>query len=245
MGGRGSGSGIARRRLRDEEPEQFDSFPDEAETRTTYKGDGVEQEKWFDENSNVDAIISQLSDDEIETFQGWARGNFMNGEQYKGWDNMRPIFREYTQVYDDVLDRSVITKGLSVVRLTTAEIFFGEGNRNASLSDLQGLEGQTILSKGNLSTAAASQGLTIGDSSKRHEIRINIPAGSKGAGMWIGDTRINAWGNRQREFMMNRDILLKVGKTTYDSNRNVYITEVTYTGRTPHDYGNTGRIKFD
>lgn len=242
MGGRGSESGIARRRLRAEEPEQFDSFPDEAETRTTYKGDGFEQDKWFDENSNVDAIISQLSDDERKAFQGWARGNFMNGAQYRGWDKISSGFQEDMQVYDDVLDRSVITRGLSVVRLTTAEIFFGKDKLNASLSDLQSLEGQTILSKANLSTSAASQGLTIGDSSKRHEIRINIPAGSKGAGMWIGDTRINAWGNRQREFMMNRDILLKVGKTTYDSNRNVYITEVTYTGRTPHDYGTIGRI---
>ena len=72
-----------------------------------------------------------------------------------------------------------------------------------------------------MSFGAASQGLTIGDSSKKVEYKLRIPPGSKGAGMWIGDKRINGWGAEQREFMSNRDSVFKVGKTTYDKRRGV------------------------
>ena len=150
--------------------------------------------------------------------------------------------QEYTQRYDDMLDKSVITKGVTVVRRTTAEWLFGKGHYSASLEELKSMAGKEITIKGNMSTGAAAQGLTIGDDSKHHEIRIRIPAGSKGAGMWIGDHRVNGWGPEQREFMTNRDIVVKVGRTTYDKTRGVYVTDVTYTRRMPHDYGETGKL---
>ena len=242
MGGRGS-SFIKERRPRTQEEEQYASFPDEPLDDFDYKEDGSEQVEWFRENSNVEELIDGMSNGEKRAFSRWAEGMFMWGQQYDGWDNLGHDEKLYTQTYDDILDKSVISKGVSVVRLTTAEIFFGKGHSCADYDELAALEGQTILSKGNLATAAANKGLTVGQHTKEHEIRINIPAGSKGAGMWIGDERVNMrYGARQREFLMNRDVLLKVGKTTWDESRNVLITELTYVGRTPHDYGTSGRL---
>ena len=218
-------------------------FYDKPSDGWNYEGDGHHQKEWFKANSNVDEIIADTSASDRSAMRSWAMGYFMSGEQYRGWDDMSIHAREYTQRYDDMLDKSVLTKGVSVVRRTTAEFFMGAGVTKASLSDLQALEGKDIISKANLSTGAAAQGLTIGSRTKSHEIRFNIPAGSKGAGMWIGDSRINpGWQAKQREFMMNRDIVVKVGKTTYDSARDVYVTDVYYTGRMPHDYGKSGRL---
>lgn len=220
-------------------------FYDKISGGWTYEGDGHHQISWFKANSNVDDVISATTSDDRAAMRDWASGHFMGGQQYRGWDALSMTDKEYTQRYDDMLDKSVINKGVSVVRRTTAEFFMGAGVTRASLSDLQALEGKDIVSKANLSTGAAAQGLTIGAHDKHHEIRIKIPAGSKGAGMWIGDSRINpGWKAQQREFMMNRDIVVKVGKTTYDSSRDVYVTEVTYTGRMPHDYGKSGRLKL-
>ena len=144
-----------------------------------------------------------------------------------------------------MLDRSVMTKGVAVVRRATPELLLGAGAGRPTLEQLQAMEGRTITSKGNMSTGAAKQGLTISSvgTHKPCEYRIHIPAGSKGAGMWIGDARINpGWGAKQREFMTNRDISLKVGKTTYDKKRNVFITDVYFVGRLAHDYGKSGRV---
>lgn len=55
--------------------------------------------------------------------------------------------------------------------------------------------------------------------------------------MHYGDQRINAWGNQQREFMTNRDIVLRVGKTTFDNDSGKYVVDLYYEGRVAHDYG--------
>ena len=44
-----------------------------------------------------------------------------------------------------------------------------------------------------------------------------------------------------KKFLTNRDVWYKVGKTTYDSNRDVYVVELTYNTREKHDYGRRGR----
>ena len=241
MGGRGSSSRLAGS-AKAEKP-SYHYFYDKASGGFNYEGDGHHQEAWFKANSNVDEVVSATDADTRRAMSDWTAGHFMTGQQYDGWDRMSASDKARTQRYDDMLDKSVIHKGVTVVRRTTAELLFGKGKTSATLAELQAMEGREIISTGNMSTGAAAQGLTIGSYNKDHEFRIHIPAGSKGAGMWIGDRRINpGWGPDQREFMTNRDIRLKVGKTIYDESRGVYVTDVTFTGRLPHDYGKSGRL---
>ena len=172
----------------------------------------------------------------------WASGRFMSGQQYQGWDNMGEFDKELTQIYDEILDRATLTEGVVVTRRSDAQLVMGAGIREATLEELLSAKGQTLKVGANMSTGAASQGLTIGDDSKRIEYKIRIPAGSTGAGMWIGDDRINHWGPGQREFMTNRDILVRVGTTTYDASRDIYTVELQYFGREEHDYGTSGKV---
>lgn len=245
MGGRGSSSRMTSGSMPDSEKHTYHYFYDKAAGGFEYEGDGHHQEAWFKANSNVDEILNAVDSDTRDAMSDWTAGHFMLGQQYDGWDNMSQSDKARTQRYDDMLDKSVINKGVTVVRRTTAEWLFGAGKTTASISELQAAEGDIVTIKGNMSTGAARHGLTIGSGSKRHEIEIHIPGGSKGAGMWIGDRRVNpGWGAKQREFMTNRDINVQVGKTRYDSSRDVYITEVTFIGREKHDYGKTGRLKL-
>lgn len=202
-----------------------------------YGGDGHEQVEFFKKWSNAYKLINSMSPGDREAFKEWARGYFMDGEQYRGWDNMSDFARNLTKVYDNILDRATLNHGLVAHRYSTAELVLGAGHKTATLAELQAAEGSLVTSKGSMSFGAAATGLGIGDSSKQIEYRLKIPAGSKGAGMWIGDSRIHGWGVRQREFMTNRDIVLRVGKTVFDSSRNKYVVEVYYEGRTAHDYG--------
>lgn len=149
-----------------------------------------------------------------------------------------------TQIYDDILDQSVLNKGVVLTRSSTAELVFGGGHTKASLDDFQAAEGSIITSKGSMSFGAASQGLSIGSYGKTVEYSLKIPGGSKGAGMWVGDTRVNGWGADQREFMTNRDSVFRVGKTTYNKERRTYSVELEWMGHTAHDYGSSGRIKL-
>ena len=145
--------------------------------------------------------------------------------------------KNLTRTYDNILDRSVLNHGLVAHRYSTAELVLGAGHKTATLAELQAAEGSLVTSKGSMSFGAASTGLGIGDSRKQIEYELKIPAGAKGAGMWIADSRIHGWGTKQLEFMTNRDIVLRVGKTVFDSARNKYVVEVYYEGRTEHDYG--------
>lgn len=230
-----------------EEPEErYHYFYDKATPHDGfhYEGDGHHQVEWFKNNSNVEDVIRSMSSTERDSIEDyWAPGHFMSGQQYRGWDNMRELDKRLTQTYDDILDRSELRKGVTVVRRTDAQLLFGAGHYRATLAELQAMEGKTIISHGNMSCGAAAEGLTIGDDSKRIEYRFKIPGGSKGAGMWIGDSRINSWGPIQREFMMSRDVTFKVGKTRYDSKRDVYVVDMKYDKKLSHDYGKTGRVK--
>ena len=254
MGGRGSSSkrtgykrpepGLVDQPEIGEDP-RYHYFYDKAVAHDgfNYEGDGHHQVEWFKANSNVDEVLNAVDSDTKDAMWDWTGGHFMSGQQYDGWDNMRTEDKRRTQLYDDMLDKSVINKGVTVVRRTTAELLMGKGVTRASLAELQAMEGKQIVSDGNMSCGAAAEGLTIGSFNKHHEFKIKIPAGSKGAGMWIGDERVNpGWKAKQREFMMNRDIALKVGKTVYDKKRDVYVTEVTYVGRFAHNYGKSGRV---
>lgn len=260
MGGRGKISAISgsdsetRRNERQDKNEKYKEFEDMPGGTHHYSGNGSEQIEFFKKNSNSDELISKMSNDEIRQFDRvWVPGEFMSGEGYKDWNNMSNWAKNAIKVYDKYLDQSYLDKGIVVARLATAELLLGKGNKfPTSIEQLRALEGQVIISRGNMSTGAAKHGLTIGAPlttnpkgdyemrrGKSVEYKIHIPGGnnSKGAGMWIGDRRVNSgFGAEQREFMMNRDIRLRVGKTRYDSKRDVYVVDLTYDGRREHRY---------
>ena len=208
-----------------------------------FRGDGRETVQWFNDNSNYDELIRGMDYDDHSAFRSWMNGYWMSGQMYRGYDNLTRREQSMVRSYDNILDQSVIREAFTVRRLATAELVLGAGNSSVtSLEQLQALRGKTITSAGNMSTAAASRGLGIGSESRKPiEYVMKFPAGSKGAGMWIGDTRIGGWGAKQREFMTNRDINFRVGNTTYNSRTGKYEVELIYTGRNEHDYGRRGR----
>lgn len=258
MGGRGSLSKFMdmtneerkqeRKNLNDKLKE-FDELPSDTHH---YDGSGQEQVDFFDKYSNYNELINKMTDSEKSEFDDiWVPGDFMFGEGYKNWNEMGSWAKRAIKVYDKYLDQSVLKRGVVVTRLASAELLLGKGNKfPTSIDELKALEGKIVVSTGNMSTAAAKQGLTIGSPLTTHpsgiyensrgksmEYRIHIPSGTKGAGMWIGDKRINSYfGRRQREFMTNRDIRLRVGKTRYDASRDVYVTDLIYAGRLDHRY---------
>ena len=220
----------------------FREFTDKARDGWSYYGDGKDVVKFFKDNSNYDELISNMDYDERAAFRRWASGAFMDGQQYGGWDSMRGTDQIKTQIYDDVLDRSYLAQGVVLTRSSDAQLVLGAGNKRPSLEALQAMEGSIVESRGSMSFGAAAEGLTIGQRGKNVEYKLSIPGGTTGSGMFIGDHRINGWGPDQREFMTNRNILLKVGKTTYNSSTKTYTVNIEYMGHTAHDYGTSGRI---
>lgn len=240
MGGRGNSSGRA--------GGGYKTFADQSAGTREYYGSGQEQVDFFKQNSNADVLIGAMSSEDVDAFQFWSRGGFMWGQQYEGWDDMDDMDKEMTQRFDDVLDNATLSKGIVVTRLSDTQLVLGAGNSRGTLAELQAAAGTIVKSKGSMSFAAASQGLSIGadvgiGEEKNIEYKLKIGPGV-GAGMWIGDRRINGWGPKQREFMTNRDIAIRVGKTTYDSSRDIHVTELEFVGREAHDYGTTGRVTY-
>lgn len=202
---------------------------------------GKEQEEFFKAHSNVDELIRSMSSDDIWAFKRmWTPGHFMDGQQYRGFDNMTADEQRATRIFDKYLDQATLDRDIVVTRRATAELVMGAGKKRATLEELKAMRGSIVTSKGSMSTGAAKEGLTIG-SSKNVEYKIHIAAGTKGAGMWIGDNRINGWGPEQREYMTNRDSVYAVGRTRYDKKRDVYVVNMYYVGREKHDYGKAGK----
>lgn len=219
---------------------EYDKFKDKAAATHWYEGSGAEQERWFAEHSNADELISGMTEGERESFRNWTRGMLMSGDQYRGWDAMPDYARRITRDMDKILDQATLDRGVVLTRRTSAELLLGK-SRVSSLDELTALRGTTVSSAGAMSSGAAREGLTIGSSSKNVELKIHIAGGTKGAGMWVGDRRINGWGPDQREFVVNRDAVFAVGASKYDAKRGVYITNIYYMGRQPHDYGTRGK----
>lgn len=217
---------------------QYKEFNYGAVDGFNYESDGGETERFFDEHSNVNDLIEQMSYQERRAFETWATGWFMNGQQWQGYENMRPRDQEMTKIYDKYLDQAKLDRGIVVCRIGSARLLGLDSGKASSLEQLQALEGQIIPAKGNMSFGAAKEGLMIGgERSKNVEFRLHIPGGTTGAGMWIGDSRINGWGSDQREYLTNRDTLMEIGKTKYDRRRGLYVVELKYRGRQAHDYG--------
>ena len=209
--------------------------------------------KWWEDNSNVQELWNEASNssEDSRAFERWTEGHFMMGQQYGGFGNMSSRDQAMTRIYDSYLDRSVIRENVEVSRRATAELLFGRGNTWVNEDKLNAMLGKEVVSLGNMSTGAASDGLTIGSgSSKPIEYIIRIPAGSVGAGMYIGNRQVNPyWRGEQREFMTNRDIGLRVvsyrripeserqeiRRRTGDSAAR-YQVVVEYTGLYDHNY---------
>lgn len=259
MGGRSTSSGLSSGTARASSAsaertssERYHQFTDKPSGTHEFPGGyagGSDTQKWFSEHSNNDSLLDEISRDRDakHAFGEWAAGKFMHGQQYQGWDNMLPYHQDLTRQYDKYIDRSVMHEALSVRRLATPELL-GLGKGKPTAAQLKALEGCIVKSGGDMSCAAAGAGLTIswdenpGRVGKYIEYKFNIPKGTKGAGMWIGDRRANpSWAAQQREFMMNRDSRWKVGKATYDSARGCYVVEMDWDGLSPHDYGRSGR----
>lgn len=223
---------------------KYKEWDDTAAGGWSYDKDGKtgrEQAAFFKEHSNVDELIRDMNSDDIWAFRHmWTPGRFMDGQQYRGFDSMSPEEQRATRIFDKYLDRATLDRDIVVTRRATAELVMGAGKKTATLEELRAMRGSLVTSKGSMSTGAAKEGLTIGGS-KSVEYKIHIAAGTKGAGMWVGDSRINGWGPEQREYMTNRDSVYAVGRTTYDKSRHVYIVNMYYVGREPHDYGKAGK----
>ena len=204
-----------------------------------YKGDGSETTQFFADNSNNTELIDSMSANDMKAFKDlWSKGQFMQGQQYGDFSDMKPRFQSATRIFDKYLDQTTIDQNIEVVRLSDAQLVFGAGNRSGSLEDFAAMEGQQIICNANMSFSAASEGLriTYTGAAPTVEYVLRIPEGSNGSGMYIGDDRINIWGDRQREFMTNRNIWMTVGKTEYIEDRGVYRVELNYGGRMEHDY---------
>ena len=224
-------------------------FPDKPTSLKSY-GTGTEQERavieWMRRHTNSYGIIDKTDADQREDFILWTRGWFMHGQQYHGWDNMTPEEKRETQTYDDCLDTAVVheEEGLEVVRLASAELLGFTRDEMPTLGGIAARKKRFVTSAGNMSAAAASEGLVIAVAhcTKTVEYHFRIPGGTKGAGMWIGDARVSHWGAEQREFMLNRDTVWEIGRAREDSTRGVFIVEMLWVGRLPHDYGRSGRV---
>ena len=209
-------------------------FTDKAQGSHRYSSNAKEVQDFFGRQSNFEEIIKSLSKKDVDAFYGWAIGRFM-GSNKADWSNLSSYEQNMLKIYDKVLDKSVLNEGIVVRRLASFSLV-NNGSRSVP-SDFAKLEGNLINVRMPLSSSAAAEGLTIGASGKNVEYVMHIPAGSKGAGMWIGDYRINSeWGPIQREFMVNRDTIFRQGKITYNSKRGIYEVELYYVGRTKHRY---------
>ena len=214
--------------------------------------DGSDEQEWFAEHSNYDELVAGMSDLERDDFRDWTRGHFMRGQQYRPFDDMSTMDQRLTKTYDKYLDQSVTDEGITLSRRATAELLGLNDADIPTIDQLKRMKGKVVVSKGSMSTAAAKDGLVIAseDSEKPIEYKIHIPAGAKGAGMWLGDKQINGWGPRQREYMTNRDSVYVIGdsktkKTKFvrdwwtGKTQKIPVQEVHlyYIGRLPHDYG--------
>lgn len=213
--------------------------PGEWDRMHIYAGDGKEQEKWVTENTNNMELIDEIADDydARDAFYRYGQGGLMGTDIYDGWDSESEHRKEIRRHLDEYIDRSEIQKSVTVSRLSDTQLLFGKGKKTATLAEVQAMEGELIFSQNNLSSGMAAEGLRITYDTKPIEYKIKIPGGSKGAGMWIGDERINGWGTKQLEFLTNRDVWYRVGKSYMDKKRGVIVCEITFASLDVHDYG--------
>lgn len=216
--------------------DKFHIFPDKSSGTHTYEGSGADTVQFFKDTSNFDKIISGLDITQREAFEEWASGYFMGSNKVEKFSDLSKRSQQLLRIYDKTLDKSNLTEGLVVRRLASFSLINNGSRSIPSKDELKAMEGNLVKLNMPLSTSAAAEGLTIGTMGKNVEYVFHIPGGTVGSGMWIGDTRINGWGAKQREFMVNRDTVYQQGPTTYNSKRGVYEVNLYYIGREKHKY---------
>ena len=162
----------------------------------------------------------------------------MDSDQWRDWNNI-PLYKQ--RIIRDIarkLDESRLDRGMIIARAGSGELL-GIGPMARNLGQLQAMKGKELPVNGMMAWGAAKEGLRIpgGWQDKNIEFKLKIPAGTRGSGMWIGDKRVHTyWGNRQREYITNRDIIVRVGDSRYDRRRGKYIVELEYVGRRSHPF---------
>lgn len=230
--------------VRRKDKDEYKTFDSRHSDTHNYERDGGATNRWFLEHSNAQELYDEINKDRDEWLafdHTWVYGHFMDGQQYEGFSKMDKEDQDATRIYDKYLDRSTINTPFVVHRRATAELLLGKGNRTATEEDIQRMIGQEIYSRGNMSTGAAREGLTIG-SNKQIEYEIRVPSGT-GYGMWLGNDDVNSYyGDRQREFMLNRDLILmpvsyeRVGGSGRAHGRAEYRVVLEVVRRIEHDY---------
>lgn len=197
-------------------------------------------EQFFLRYSNVDKLISDMTEDQKAAFKIWTDGDLSTSSVLNDWNALDDLDRNVFRNLDSVLDKATLNKGIEVVSFSNPQILLEKGQ---SISQLKNMEGKDVTIRSYMSFSAANSGLHIGrensSEEKQVEYRMEIPGGkiSTGAGMWVGDSRINRWNNTQREFLTNRDISVHVSKVFYDVSKDKYVVTLKYLTRLPHDYG--------
>ena len=219
---------------------EYQEFEDEADSGFTYDGNAIDEIAFMKEHSNYNDLIRSMSYDDTDAFEAYTEGHFMDRQQYRGFKKMSTFDQHCTRVFDKYLDQATLDKGIVVSRRATPQLLGFKYGDKPTLEQLQKMKGKVVYSAANMSTGLAKTGLGIGgDYEKPVEYKIHIPAGSKGAGMWVGDDRINGWGGGQREFMTNRDTLYVIGDSRPGKDRkgkDISIVDLYYIGRTKHKY---------
>lgn len=225
---------------------EYHKFGDNPRTGWRYEGDGAETVAWFKEHSNYDEVIKSLTREERRAWDDeWVPGTYMTGELYRPWDELSDSAKHDLKIFDKTLDQATLDEGIIVRRRSTTEFLFGErfGRDELSADKFKEMRGTIITADAPMSTGAAAHGLKISSSGahKPVEYVIHIPGGTKGAGMWIGDERINSgFGAEQREFVVNRDTAFAVGRTIVGKDPidhdDVYQVHLYYVGRKKHKY---------
>lgn len=217
---------------------EYTEFDDTPDGGFEYRGSDTDELVFMDENTNYRRLLDSMDYTDIDAFERWTEGHFMDGQQYRGFKHMSERDQNRTRIYDRILDQATLDKGLVVVRRATPQMLGLDMYDKPTEAQLKRMRGKVIYQAANMSCGVAKQGLTIGDydGAKSMEYRIHIPGGTKGAGMWVGNEQINGWGSRQREFMTNRDTLYSIGNSKYDADRGVTVVDLYYIGRTKHKY---------
>ena len=201
--------------------DKYVTFSSTARHDLGFNSDDGETDRWFSEHTNSDQLFDDIFENLGENTQAylafyhWLHGDFEHGEQYMNFSDMPKQHQNDTKLFDEYIDRSVLDKGIVVHRTSTPELLFGAGKKLVTEEDLQKIIGKEIVSKSNLSTSAASEGLRIrgdvlgGKHYRQIDYEIKVPSG-KGNGIYLNNTKHDFQASDdQREFMLRRDIVLK------------------------------------
>lgn len=206
-------------------PDYFDT-PDFDES--SMSKDAKEVRQFFRDNTDYEDWINGFTVADRHALRSWASGYFMDGSHYdKPLEKLYSHDKEVLQRIYDQIDKVTIKQPFVTYRKAGYELL---GKTNLSLQEIKAMEGEEVGTLGGMSTSAATHGLDIGRT-KPVEYEFHFPGGSKGAGAYIGDRRINPdWGAGQREFMTRGEIKFRVGKATEQSDGTIKV-EMHYVGK--------------